>query len=116
MLDDLNSDPRSARFAKLNAAMVELIDQYGLVGFETLAVEDKTSMMRLLRIVDKAVGYAGPGVSGDGWLGDVEDVQDRWGDGKSEWDEAEREVWREEGAERATREMERLEAEGREDQ
>jgi hypothetical protein len=31
---------------KLNAAMVELVDEYGLVGFETLAVEVSRSPRR----------------------------------------------------------------------
>ena len=37
-------------------AICSLIEDYGLVGFETLAVEDKESMLHLMRAVDKATG------------------------------------------------------------
>ncbi|RMJ21966.1 ATP binding protein [Aspergillus sp. HF37] len=76
--------------------------QFGLVAFETLAVEDKRSMMNLLRAVDRASGYAfGPaeGANDSVWqvavregMGtmDVRDVQERWLDAREEYDEAER--------------------------
>ena len=90
------------KFAGLNQAIVDLVEEFGLVGFETLAVEDKKSMMSLLQTIDKAGGYAFGGPAGandtvwqvavrDG-LGkmDVRDVQDRWLDNKEEWDDRER--------------------------
>ncbi|CAL1708475.1 unnamed protein product [Somion occarium] len=46
----------SPRFAALNMAICSLIEDYGLIGFETLAVEDKESMLHLMRVVDKATG------------------------------------------------------------
>lgn len=45
------------RFAALNMAMISLIEDYSLVGFETLAVEDKHSMLNLTRAIDRATGY-----------------------------------------------------------
>ncbi|KAK7042522.1 GPN-loop GTPase 2 [Favolaschia claudopus] len=45
------------RFAALNMAMISLITDFSLVGFETLAVEDKDSMMHLTRVIDRATGY-----------------------------------------------------------
>ncbi|KAI0039639.1 cytoplasmic protein [Auriscalpium vulgare] len=45
------------RFAALNMAICELIEDFGLVGFETLAVEDKHSMLNLTRVIDRATGY-----------------------------------------------------------
>lgn len=45
------------RFASLNMAMISLIEDYNLVGFETLAVEDKNSMINLTRAIDRATGY-----------------------------------------------------------
>ncbi|KAJ7764619.1 hypothetical protein DFH07DRAFT_902913 [Mycena maculata] len=45
------------RFTALNMAMVSLIEDYSLVGFETLAVEDKNSMLHLTRAIDRATGY-----------------------------------------------------------
>lgn len=46
----------SPRFAALNMAICSLIEDFGLVGFETLAVEDKESMLHLTRVIDKATG------------------------------------------------------------
>ncbi|KAI0341418.1 hypothetical protein BDW22DRAFT_1332380 [Trametopsis cervina] len=46
----------SPRFAALNMAICGLIEDFGLVGFETLAVEDKESMLHLTRAIDKATG------------------------------------------------------------
>lgn len=48
---------RSRRFAQLNQRICEMVEEFGLVSFETLAVEDKRSMMRLQRVLDKATGY-----------------------------------------------------------
>lgn len=48
---------RSAKFSQLNERICELVEDFGLVSFETLAVEDKRSMLRLMRVLDKAVGY-----------------------------------------------------------
>ncbi|KAI0057993.1 cytoplasmic protein [Artomyces pyxidatus] len=47
----------SPRYAALNMAICELIEDFGLVGFETLAVEDKHSMLHLTRAIDRATGY-----------------------------------------------------------
>lgn len=117
LLESLNQQSRTDKFKSLNKAMVELVEEYGLVGFETLAVEDKTSMMKLLRQVDKATGYIYvPSSSsttepntyglfstaqGDGYLGDVNDVQERWLDNKEMWDEREKDEWKKEGEMRA---------------
>lgn len=51
----LNQD--SPRFSSLNMAICSLIEDFGLVGFETLAVEDKASMVNLTRVIDRATGY-----------------------------------------------------------
>ena len=63
------------RFAALNMAMISLIEDYNIVGFETLAVEvrldtrsssynlclrgmqDKNSMLNITRAIDRATGY-----------------------------------------------------------
>lgn len=46
-----------SRFAALNMAMISLVEDFSLVGFETLAVEDRNSMLNLTRVVDRATGY-----------------------------------------------------------
>lgn len=90
------------KFEGLHNAIVELVEDFGLVGFETLAVEDKRSMMTLLQAIDRAGGYAFGGAEGANdtvWqvamregMGtlDVRDVQERWIDSKEEYDELER--------------------------
>lgn len=46
LLQTLNDEPRAKKFRKLNAAMCELIEEFSLVGFETLAVEvSRTSVL-----------------------------------------------------------------------
>jgi len=47
----------SPRYASLNMAICSLVEDYALVGFETLAVEDKSSMLHLTRAIDRATGY-----------------------------------------------------------
>ena len=104
-----NSDHPETRFTKLNRALIELISDFGLVGFETLAVEDKVSMMNLLHAIDRASGYVFGTDKGtndsvwqiamqEGWGGkmDVRDVQERWIDRRDEFDEMERKQLEEE--------------------
>lgn len=93
---------RHPKFEGLNNAVVELVEDFGIVGFETLAVEDKRSMMTLLQAIDRAGGYAFGGAEGasdtvwqvamrEGMQGmTVGDVQERWIDRKDEFDELER--------------------------
>ncbi|MBW0490458.1 hypothetical protein O181_030173 [Austropuccinia psidii MF-1] len=45
------------KFSKLNRVIIELIEDFNLVGFETLCVEDKISMTKLILAIDKALGY-----------------------------------------------------------
>lgn len=99
---------RTGKFSALNEAIVRLVEEFGLVGFETLAVEDKKSMMQLLHTIDRAGGYAfGPaeGANDTVWQVavreglpkmDVRDVQERWIDRRDEYDEIERREWEEE--------------------
>ncbi|OJI98736.1 hypothetical protein ASPVEDRAFT_123995 [Aspergillus versicolor CBS 583.65] len=101
-LDAESSRLSHEKFGPLNNAIIDLIEEFGLVGFETLAVEDKKSMMNLLRVIDRASGYVfGPaeGANDSVWqiavregMGtmDVRDVQERWIDAKDEYDELER--------------------------
>lgn len=93
---------RHPKFEGLNNAVIDLVEDFGLVSFETLAVEDKKSMMTLLQAIDRAGGYAFGGAEGANdtvWqvamregMGKmtVQDVQERWVDYRDEWDEKER--------------------------
>ncbi|KAK0643667.1 putative GTP binding protein [Cercophora newfieldiana] len=93
---------RSGKFSRLNEAIANLIENFGLVSFEVLAVENKKSMMHILRVIDRAGGYAfgsAEGANDTVWqvamrnetsMMDVQDIQERWIDNKAEYDEAER--------------------------
>lgn len=101
----------TSKFTKLNEAVIELVDEYGLVGFETLAVEDRGSMLQLLRAIDRAGGYAFGGTEGandtvwevamreGGGTGtmEVRDIEERWIDRREEYDELEKKMWEAEG-------------------
>ncbi|KAI4142629.1 MAG: hypothetical protein L6R39_004869 [Caloplaca ligustica] len=114
---------RHPKFEGLNNAVIELVEDFGLVAFETLAVEDKKSMMTLLQAIDRAGGYAFGGAEGandtvwqvavrDGLRGmSVRDVQERWIDRKEEFDELERRELEEEVA-RARVEAEAMDEDG----
>jgi len=121
LLPLLETDPRFAKYAKLNEAICELVESFGLVAFETLAVEDKKSMMHLMQVIDRAGGYAFGGAEGagdniwqvamrEGWGEEgttVMDVQERWIDHKEDYDEFERKKAEEE-EERKKAELEEM--------
>lgn len=106
-LEAESSIMRGSTFEGLNKAIIELVESFGLVGFETLAVEDKRSMMHLLQVIDRAGGYAFGGAEGANdtvWqvamregvtTMDIKDVQERWLDAKDAYDEKERQEWEE---------------------
>ena len=111
MLPLLEEDPRLKRYAKLNETIVDLVDSFGLVSFETLAVEDKLSMTHMLQAVDRAGGYAFGEAEGagdsvwtlamrGGWgVGmSAQDIQERWIDNREEYDEFERKQMEEQAA------------------
>jgi GPN-loop GTPase len=121
LLEHLNQSHRTKRYSMLTAAICELIDDFGLVSFECLAVEDKRSMARLLEAIDRAGGYmfGSTEASADhiwtsatrtGWASDnnVLDIQERWIDYKDEYDKQEREEWAKQ-AEEMQREAEKME-------
>ncbi|TGO91781.1 hypothetical protein BPOR_0019g00410 [Botrytis porri] len=103
-LQEESSLMKGSKFEGLNKAIIHLVEDFGLVGFETLAVEDKRSMMHLLQVIDRAGGYAFGGAEGANdtvWqvamregttTMDIKDVQERWIDRKEEYDEAYREM------------------------
>ncbi|ODA76720.1 hypothetical protein RJ55_07991 [Drechmeria coniospora] len=95
---------RSKKFGRLNEAVANMIQSYGMVRYEVLAVENKKSMMHLLRVIDRAGGYVFGGAEGandtiwavamrnESSMLDVEDLQERWIDQKEEHDRLEREA------------------------
>ncbi|NWR43203.1 GPN2 GTPase, partial [Regulus satrapa] len=57
LVDHLASDPFFRNFRRLNEKLVEVIEDYSLVSFVPLNIQDKQSMRRVLQAVDKANGY-----------------------------------------------------------
>ncbi|KAF7226036.1 GPN-loop GTPase 2 [Nothobranchius furzeri] len=57
LLDHLAADPFFKKFRRLNEKLAEVIQDYSLVSFVPLSVQDKESMIQVLRAVDKANGY-----------------------------------------------------------
>jgi len=116
ILSDPTTDPTrdlpETKFTALNKALIGLVEDFGLIGFETLAVEDKRSMTNLLHAIDRASGYVFGTDKGtnesvwqiamqEGWGGkmDVRDVQERWIDRREEFDEMETKMWEDEAKE-----------------
>ncbi|KAG4303889.1 hypothetical protein PORY_002706 [Pneumocystis oryctolagi] len=106
LLPYLEKDSTLSSFASLNSAICEMIESFGLVGFETLCIEDKISMTKLLSVIDRANGYVfGTSESTydsmfsvamrQGWdyERDVHDVQERWVTNRKEYDEHETKQW-----------------------
>ncbi|KAL7805987.1 hypothetical protein V8C44DRAFT_339943 [Trichoderma aethiopicum] len=99
---------RNEKFGRLHEAIAKMIENYGLVRYEVLAVENKKSMMHLLRVIDRAGGYVFGGAEGandtvwavamrnESSMLDVQDVQERWIDHKEEYDRMEQEAEEEE--------------------
>ncbi|RLV95165.1 GPN-loop GTPase 2 [Spathaspora sp. JA1] len=91
-------------YVRLSELIAELVEEFHLVSFEVLSVENKKSMIHLLSIIDKANGYSfGSEIGGDSiWseatrqVGSGTDgyqeveIHERWIEHKSEYDEEER--------------------------
>lgn len=58
----LDQDPRSSKYRKLTKELCEVIEDYGLVNFSTLAIQDKESVTNLVKLIDKTNGYIFQGI------------------------------------------------------
>ena len=45
--------------AQMYEVLGDIVEDYGLVSFETLAVEDRDRMLHLVEVLDRAIGYIG---------------------------------------------------------
>lgn len=105
LLEQESPAMRSNKFARLNQAVAELVENFSLVSYEVLAVENKKSMMHLLRVIDRAGGYIFGSAEGandtvwqiamrnEGSMMEVGDIQERWVDSKEAYDVAEQREW-----------------------
>lgn len=106
-LEEETPSLRSDKFSRLTEAIAGMIESYGLVRYEVLAVENKRSMMHLLRVIDRAGGYVFGGAEGandtvwqvamrnESSIMDMPDLQERWIDNKEAYDEMEKREWEE---------------------
>merc|ERR1712232_1129615 len=53
----VNKHPMSKKFGEFNRIMAELIEDYGLVGFEPLDIQDKECAIKVLARCDAANGH-----------------------------------------------------------
>lgn len=58
----LDQDPRSAKYRKLTKELCEVIEDYSLVNFSTLDIQDKESVGNLVKLIDKTNGYIFAGI------------------------------------------------------
>lgn len=57
LLDSLDNDRFTAKYKKLNEALVSIIEDYSLVTFQLLNVFDEGSLKKATSLIDKANGY-----------------------------------------------------------
>ena len=57
LIESLNKDSFGMKYKRLNSAICEMIDEFGLVSFLALAIEDKESVWSVISAIDKAIGY-----------------------------------------------------------
>lgn len=82
LLDAIGKDPIMSKYAKLNHALIQVIEDFSFVAFHTLDINNKESVIRLSKAVDKSNGYMYAGldaskVTYDGLVG-KEDRDPRW--------------------------------------
>ncbi|CAL1395824.1 unnamed protein product [Linum trigynum] len=58
----LDQDPRSAKYRKLTKELCEVVEDYSLVNFSTLDIQDKESVGNLVKLIDKSNGYIFAGI------------------------------------------------------
>ena len=63
------------KFARMNSILCELIDDFSLVSFQPLDIQNKESVYNALKVIDKANGYVyGSLKVGEGEQGENSDI------------------------------------------
>lgn len=57
LLDSLDGDSFTAKYKKLNAALVSIIEDYSLVSFQLVNIFNEDSLMSVKKLVDKTNGF-----------------------------------------------------------
>jgi hypothetical protein len=65
LLDRLESDIFTVKYKGLSKAICDLVQEFGLVSFTTLCIEDKLSVYQLLQACDTSIGYVDNGLNRD---------------------------------------------------
>lgn len=60
----LDQDPRSAKYRKLTKELCNVIEDFSLVNFSTLDIQDRESVGNLVKLIDKSNGYIFAGIQG----------------------------------------------------
>lgn len=55
LLSSLEEDMDNSKYTKLNTAMISLIEDYSLVSFHLLNVNDDESILKLKNVIDKVM-------------------------------------------------------------
>nr|POF15131.1 gpn-loop gtpase 2 [Quercus suber] len=58
----LDQDPRSVKYRKLTKELCDVIEDFSLVNFSTLDIQDKESVGNLVKLIDKTNGYIFSGI------------------------------------------------------
>lgn len=62
---DLKQDPFSTKYRKLTKDLCELVEDFSLVNFATLNIQDQESVANIVKLIDKCNGYIFAPIEGD---------------------------------------------------
>lgn len=63
LVQAMGNDAFSKRYRKLSQGLCEVVEDYGLLNFTPLAIEDKESVQHVLSLIDKANGHVFAGLA-----------------------------------------------------
>jgi len=78
LIEFLNDSSISPKFIGLNKAICSLIEDYSLVGFHPLAIQDAKTVIRLAKVIDKVNGYMYGEIPGKDLLNRIDLPTDDW--------------------------------------
>jgi GPN-loop GTPase len=61
---DTTEQAFASRFSKLSTGLCDVLDNYGLLNFTPLAIENAVSVRELVEIIDRANGFKYSGLQG----------------------------------------------------
>ena len=85
IVEHIGNDPKLAKYKKLTSGLCEVIEDFGLVRFVPMSIEDEETVSRVATLVDKSIGYS-LGVHKGARLG-TEELRERAARGDEDEDE-----------------------------